>query len=870
MNGYPTSHLDAALEYAARGWHVLPVYAARQTESGPRCSCGEVDCAHIGKHPRTEHGVNDATTDEATIREWWRTWPDANIGIATGAASGFAVLDVDPRSGGDRALGEFTQQHGPLPPTLTVETGGGGQHYYFKLDGLEKAKNGEMVPGLDFKTTGGYVIAPPSTHASGKSYAWRPGCAPNEGSVATAPEWFRKLALASRKKPKTKPKGGLGQLGRSSTPPPSFVSGGRNNTLTSVGGSLRRAGCDERMIRDHLLSMNAKLCTPPLEAEEVGKIANSLMRYQPGGVDRYQFLPNGIFRTEDGTAGSQISNFHATIVTEVVHDDAQERTRFYEMEGRCCPNGPLVKFVVSGAKFESANWWNEQLGVHAILQPGRSAEAHLRAAIRSHSTDVATRVVYVHTGWRKIGGAWYYLHAAGGIGAKGNRADVCVQLPGDLERYSLPSPVGGAVRERAFAAFRRLLLVASPGLIYPLALLPFVAVLGRADYGVHLAGKTGTFKSAIAAVVQSFFGRRFDARSLPGSWVSTANALEELAYLAKDAVSVFDDYKPSGDYRADAQLAEKADRLFRGLGNGAGRSRLSPEMQLRAGRPPRGVVLSTGEDTPPGESLRARLLNIDVRPGDVASGELTAMQDAAEEGLFALITSEFCQWAAPKLDELTRARVRRVRELRGEFQNCHARVASMMADLVAVAEILWLFFAEVGRDSVLPMPSQQEFITELTGSLGTASAEQARAQRDEDPVERFIATFRSLLDSDKGHLRTPEGGKPQCSGAGWRKNDEAGGWEPQGRCLGWVTPTELYVEPETAYREVNKALPPRRQLPVGEVTLRRRLNEAGLIGRREGERESFVVRLTLGGRRSKVLVLRPIDFGIAFEGEVTE
>jgi hypothetical protein len=82
--------LDAALAYAQRGWAVLPLHTVRNGQ----CSCGNTTCSSPGKHPHTTHGVKDATTDKATIEQWWSQWPEANIGIATGAISRLVVLDV--------------------------------------------------------------------------------------------------------------------------------------------------------------------------------------------------------------------------------------------------------------------------------------------------------------------------------------------------------------------------------------------------------------------------------------------------------------------------------------------------------------------------------------------------------------------------------------------------------------------------------------------------------------------------------------------------------------------------------------------------------------------------------------------------------
>ena len=122
--------LDAALAYAQRGWRVLPVYSA---EDGGRCTCEKGrECDSPGKHPRTRRGGKDATTDEGQIKEWWTEWPEANVGIATGEQSGLLVFDVDPRHGGDKSLAGFEAEHGHLPLTPKVSTGGGGCHLYFQ------------------------------------------------------------------------------------------------------------------------------------------------------------------------------------------------------------------------------------------------------------------------------------------------------------------------------------------------------------------------------------------------------------------------------------------------------------------------------------------------------------------------------------------------------------------------------------------------------------------------------------------------------------------------------------------------------------------------------------------------------------------
>jgi hypothetical protein len=161
------TNLERALEYSARGWAVLPVWNVDEVSGD--CACGNTDGHSIGKHPIhpcVPHGVLDATTDSATIEGWWAEFPDANVAIATGESSGhLVVFDIDPRNGGSLEILESA--FGDLSATHTVRTGGGGWHFYTQA-AENVASKGNIVPGIDVKSDGGYVLAPPSNHAEGK------------------------------------------------------------------------------------------------------------------------------------------------------------------------------------------------------------------------------------------------------------------------------------------------------------------------------------------------------------------------------------------------------------------------------------------------------------------------------------------------------------------------------------------------------------------------------------------------------------------------------------------------------------------------------------------------------------------------------
>jgi hypothetical protein len=263
--------LKAAIAYAEKfGW---PVFPCHTVDIDGKCSCSKPGCASPGKHPSTPNGVKDATCDIGQIRQWWIRWPDANIAIATGSRSGFDVIDVDPRHGGNEGLEELKKLHGEVPHTIEALTGGGGQHLLLRhVDGVRNQAG--IWPGIDIRGEGGYIVVAPSKHKSGKKYEWESSSRPGDAEIADWPkQWFVEVA---RKKSEMK-------LPASSTGA-SIPEGERNNTLSSFAGSMRRRGMSEKSINAALLAENQMRCHPPLSASEVRRIAGSVSRYSPGAM----------------------------------------------------------------------------------------------------------------------------------------------------------------------------------------------------------------------------------------------------------------------------------------------------------------------------------------------------------------------------------------------------------------------------------------------------------------------------------------------------------------------------------------------------------------------------------------------------------
>lgn len=269
------SMLDAALGYAARGWAVFPCHSLVRVVAETtyyRCYCGK-RCSSPGKHPCTRDGLKSASTDTNQIREWWRKSPNANIGIATGAVSGgLVVIDLDVKHDGVENWRDLAERSGGHPDCPTALTGGGGRHLFFhSTDALQNSVS-VIAPGVDVRAEGGYVIAAPSLHASGASYAWELSSDPADVAVPALPAWV--LALAGRKRTPGK---------RAAGAPATFPEGGRNDGLYKLACSLRAKGLEHNEILPALLAANTERCVPPLDDVEVAKIVASACTHEPGG-----------------------------------------------------------------------------------------------------------------------------------------------------------------------------------------------------------------------------------------------------------------------------------------------------------------------------------------------------------------------------------------------------------------------------------------------------------------------------------------------------------------------------------------------------------------------------------------------------------
>lgn len=227
--------------YARQGWKLFPVHGVSPDKG---CTCGDPDCRNPGKHPANASGFKEATDADFVLRSWFGEC-NRNIGLATGSKSGVFVLDVDGPDG-ERALRELQEEHGRLPATRTSFTGR-GEHRFFRMPDGEKISNStsKLGPKLDIRGDGGYVILPPSHHASGAQYRWRE----SRDEIAEAPAW---LIAKIRSRPQDErpteirsPSTADDQTTARARDALTFIDPDRSyDDWVSVGMALRAMGCD--------------------------------------------------------------------------------------------------------------------------------------------------------------------------------------------------------------------------------------------------------------------------------------------------------------------------------------------------------------------------------------------------------------------------------------------------------------------------------------------------------------------------------------------------------------------------------------------------------------------------------------------------
>lgn len=260
----------AAVKYASLGYGIIPVHWIRDDGC---CSCGDWSCRKPAKHPINAHGASDPILDPELAARQWEELPRANIGIVAGP-TGWVIVDIDSEQARDyfRSIADYDTIE--RMRTAPINKTGNGWHFIFRDDEREFSPSvgkGDHL-GIDIRAGVSIFVAPPSVHVSGHEYTWLNGQPPFDPPRPT--KWLRNYIL-NRKSEEAKTI--IDETAK-------VAEGSRNDTMTELGGVMRRRGFSESEIRAALLLANERINNPPLSEREIGSIAHSLANYSPSDV----------------------------------------------------------------------------------------------------------------------------------------------------------------------------------------------------------------------------------------------------------------------------------------------------------------------------------------------------------------------------------------------------------------------------------------------------------------------------------------------------------------------------------------------------------------------------------------------------------
>jgi hypothetical protein len=713
--------------------------------------------------------------------------------------------------------------------------------------------------------------------------------------------------------------------------------GQRNAALASYVGGLLVKGRPASTVTDEeaakvLEEARAANSTykPPLPDAEVQVIVTSITgtegKYRAGlrvqSTADYLIKEGGIWQRKwkDGSeiAPIRLTNFMARIIEDVVEDDGAEIHHVLVLE--CWLKGRRYRGRVLREAFTKMDWPTEVMGAEAIVAAGLGRKDHARAAIQELSGDIPHRYTYTHTGWITYEGQRVYLHGGGGIGRFGSVTGIEVRLPAALSGYHFADRAG-VDPVLAVEATLRYLGVAPLRVTVPALGSAFRAVLAPSPFTAGLHGPTGGGKTAISAPLQQLWGAGMDADNLPGSWGSTGNALGELASAVKDALLVVDDFLAAGSVNDIYRKHSQADQVLRGAANRQGRGRLRPDGTLRPVKRPNGLIWSTGEELPRGHSLQARMLALELRPGDVDWETLTVVQRDARAGLLEACMAGFIRWVAD-LDEDPATYCREEAEWlrRTAFADGGDEHHKRTADILAHVAVGWSLFVQYVRwvrrmqcptapfpdrcaacgaaeitSACLDCAESRVTVCPVTGApyccddddclyddtdglleqgllvLAGLAGAQAEQQATQDPARRYMDLLGAVIQAGRAHVTAKGGGWPEDPHRwGWRDGGSGEYMQvrAQGVELGFIQDGKLYLHDSVAFMVVQEmAQKMGHGLTLDSTAMRAALRDGGyLADRGKGDRR-LQARVMVQGVRDRYLVLRASDVVPVMEEE---
>jgi hypothetical protein len=553
------------------------------------------------------------------------------------------------------------------------------------------------------------------------------------------------------------------------------------------GENDKKIGADDYLALGHTLDNILALETVELPKTVIRQKLDDFYSYDVSGF----YL---IKSDSHGTTELPMANFIAKIVENVTRDNGQTTETKFKVSGVLTLTKerlPLIE-VPAGSNFNSLSWVNAQWGSKPYIYGGiaRNIKESFINKIYDISREAVYKTVYTHTGWRQINGEMQFLTGGGALGNPG----INVDIEHVLSRYRLEIPTADPV-EAVRASLDYMMIgrteeqqkILTP-LWASMYLAPLCEILDPA-FTIWIYGPSGSFKSVISALALSHFGD-FTEQGLPSSWHDTANRIEQLMFLAKDLPLVVDDWAPGQNPAKAQDLESKAEYITRAQGNHQGKGRMVLDSIGRPVYTPRGLLITSGEQLPNGQSFTARLFSIKIERDDIDKARLTAAQNVRR--LYSQAMAYYVLWLKGRWPEFAQTLPEKFQEYRAMAYDLarendqHPRLPQVVAWLYTGLSMGLTFALEKGAISKAIYDLGHEDGWRILSEL---AAEQGKRVEKERPGKKVLESLKAVINSFG--VRT------------WEKDEKTKYSPVPGTTfIGWEDTEFYYLIPKTTYAAV--------------------------------------------------------------------
>jgi hypothetical protein len=651
----------------------------------------------------------------------------------------------------------------------------------------------------------------------------------------------------------------------------------RDHELLAASGSLEKSNPTQfaeliSLLERQKVGKRAFLKAAKHAAKGIQESVAFEERYVERGGITYACFTN----RDDEVVESPIANFTARVVSTIRRHEGEDEKVRYKIAAKHSA-GHERQTVVEADKYPAMGWVYG-LGAEFAIEPGRDSKDSLRHAIQflSEIDGISRETEHTSLGWIKSDGRFLYLHAGGAIGESGPSDLVKVDIPAALGKYRLPIPPSDkAILTDAIEAHFDIWSLGKrnrPGgrsAAAIVAILPTRAVLSASDFAIHFGGPSGNRKTSTARIAYQHLGIEVQGRNfpMPAGWNDTANALQRLCYDCRDSLLIVDDLK------RDRQV-QTAEIVIQAQGNLQNRMRMNIDQSLQRTLDPRGSLLSTGELDPKTQSPLGRILDIEIKAGDIDTTALARIQKSGDKGLFALMMAAYIQWLAPRLDAIREDHATLTSKIRseiGDIKGSHPRHTDIVAQLVAAYEIFLRFAVEQGAIEQVTAEAYARNARQVLLEIGEA---QTGPQEESKAGRRFLELIASALQAGRCHLVDAESGLAPFERAGafgWQQEAtyQGGGlgtvpnWRiPSGsRCVGFISSIDrvIYLLPGESELVAREGAQRRGDLQSFASVGRELLNEQLCMAHSEGGTIRSSKNIRIKGRGTVRCLWVPID-----------